>query len=623
MTSVLLGLRLAITPAARVRSGLLLLAAALGTVVLLVVLAAGRYELAAATAYQAEMPRLVLAVVLAVTLPCVALLATVGRLSAAIRDRRLANLRLMGLTPTQTRLVAAAETGGAAIVGSVLGWLAFTLLRPTLVAHPFTAREWDDRFAPTTLDQLLVLLAVSLVVVLTALLPTRSGSRDALAISRRADRKPPGWWRLLPLVLGVVCLGLLLAQGHSTDEAETNRQAVLFFAGVALTGLGIVLVLPALVRLITRAARSLPLGPAARIAVRRLEAQPAGVARVVGALLIGLFLVTGARYVLVAFESTPQYVAAAHHLEVEQQVEVGARGRDVPDTLAEIESLDGIRGVVDLPTLVFGRGGQQAVVATCADLGRLGADVSGCRDGEAMWLDDHTPGFMRDNYPRLADATTITWSDRPGARGEAVVTLPIDLRPVDLGPGWDAGPVYADLVIPPAFVNELPPTTHHSLVVLAPPGRDLVDRLSDLGLGLSHPGYEDYDFVATMRSIIWSVAAVVLGVGLLALAIAAIDRATQRRRELVSLRLVGLGPGVLRRAQWLEAAVPVALGTVLAIALGALAGAAFLTLDEAVTMPWAATWRLMLAALVGSAVVAGLTVLTSAPPLRPEEIRAE
>lgn len=623
MTSVLLGLRLAITPAARVRSGLLLLASTLGALVLLVVLAAGRFELVASTAYRTEMPRLVLAVVLAVSLPCIALLATVGRLSAAIRDRRLANLRLMGLTPTQTRLVAAAETGSAALVGSVTGWLAFLLVRPILVAHPLTARDWDDRFAPSAIDQVLVLLAVPVVVILTALLPTRGSARDALAISRRADRKPPGWWRLAPLLLGVAACSVVLLQGHQPDDTSTNRQVVLFFAGVGLTGLGMVLVLPALVRLLTRATRSLPLGPGARIAVRRLEAQPAGVARVVGALLVGLFLVTGARYVLVAFESTPQYLAAARHIEVEQQIAVDARGRDVPATVSEIERLGDVREVLDLPVLYFGRGGQQAIVATCADLARLGADVTGCRDGEAMWLDEHTPAFMRDNYPRLAEATSITWSDRPGARGGAVVTLPIDLPVVRLGSGWDAGPVYADLVVPPAAVADLPPSARHTLVVLAPPGRDLVDRLDGIGLGMSYPGYEEYDFVATMRSIIWAVAGVVLGVGLLALAIAAIDRAVQRRKELVALRLVGLGPGVLRRAQWLEAAVPVTLGAVLAIGLGALAGATFLTLDESVAMPWTATWRLALAAVVGSAAVAGITVLASAPRLRPEEIRAE
>lgn len=381
--------------------------------------------------------------------------------------------------------------------------------------------------------------------------------------------------------------------------------------------------LPALVRLITRATRSLPLGPAARIAVRRLEAQPAGVARVVGALLVGLFLVTGARYVLVAFESTPQYQSAAYNIEVQQQVTVDTRERRLERDLARLGEIDGIREVVDLPTLQFARFGQSAVVATCADLERIGYELSGCVEGQPMWLDAYLPGFVRDNYPRLRDADEMTWTAGGGRGAVDVVTLPIDLPAMLDTSGQGELSVYADALIPPSMVPALPPSTRHSLVVTAGPGRDLPDLVGDVGLGFSHYGYEDYDFVATMRSVIWAVAGVVLGVGLLALAIAAVDRTVQRRKELVALRLVGLGPGVLRRAQWLEAAVPVTVGAVLAVGLGALSGATFLVLDESIGMPWEQTWRLAAAAVVASAAVAGITVLASAPPLRPEEIRAE
>ena len=119
MTAFRLGIQLAVTRGARLRTLLLLLAAALAALVLLTTLTAGRFELDHATSYQAEMPRIVAAVVAAVALPCLTLLATTARLSAALRDRRLANLRLIGLTPGQTRLVAAAETGVAAALGGM------------------------------------------------------------------------------------------------------------------------------------------------------------------------------------------------------------------------------------------------------------------------------------------------------------------------------------------------------------------------------------------------------------------------------------------------------------------------------------------------------------------------
>lgn len=49
MTSLLLGLRLSVTPAARLRTALLVLAAALGAAVVVVTLAAGRHQLVTAT----------------------------------------------------------------------------------------------------------------------------------------------------------------------------------------------------------------------------------------------------------------------------------------------------------------------------------------------------------------------------------------------------------------------------------------------------------------------------------------------------------------------------------------------------------------------------------------------
>lgn len=126
-----------------------------------------------------------------------------------------------------------------------------------------------------------------------------------------------------------------------------------------------------------------------------------------------------------------------------------------------------------------------------------------------------------------------------------------------------------------------------------------------------------------MRSVIWTVAGVVLGVGLLALMVSAIDRAAQRRKEVVALQLVGLGRGVIRRAQGLETAVPVVIGSVLAVGLGALSGATYLSLDDSATIPWEQTILLGGVALVGGLLVAAISMIACAPRLRREEIRAE
>lgn len=626
MTSVRLGLRLALAPAARARTLLLVLASTVATVVVLAAAAAGRFELAHATAFQQELPVLAAGTVLAIALPCAVLVATVARLAAALRDRRLANLRLIGLTPAQTRVVAGTETGVAAGLGAVLGLVAWSAVRPLLVARPLAGKDWDATFAPITGDVVLVLLGLPALVVATALLPTRSTARDPLAISRRADRRPPGWWRLAPLAVGAGLCGTVVAQGHRTDGAETERQVVLFFVGTTLLAIGVVLVLPVLVRLLTRVLTRLPLGAATRIAVRRLEAQPAATARVIAALLVGLFLVTGARYVVAAFESTPQYRAAAYDVEHGERASTEVRTPRVAALVQALRADPAVRDVVALPALRAGRNGPDAVVATCADLARLGADIDECRDGEAAWLTriDDMPAWVAENYPRAATDGELTWSAGRGGRAVPIIRTPTDLPTVVPGPGWDSAPVYADALLPPDLVGALPDRTRRTVVAIAVPGESAVDALFRHGADNAWGAdVGEYAFVATLRGTLWTLAAVVLGVGLLALVVAAGDRAIQRRKEVTGLRLVGLSGGVLRRAQALETGLPVVLGALLAIGCGALAGAAYLTLDEQPRMPWEQTWTLAAAATLGGLLVAALTTAAATPRIRADEIRAE
>ncbi|MFC6344945.1 ABC transporter permease, partial [Nocardioides hankookensis] len=273
----------------------------------------------------------------------------------------------------------------------------------------------------------------------------------------------------------------------------------------------------------------------------------------------------------------------------------------------------------------------QAIVATCGDLARLDAALTGCRDGEAMWLSADESDFLTEYAAAAVHGGQVTWSTSTDDESDTevpVVRLPLDLPTMSSTGAYSSSdalsPLYASVIIPPTLVGDLPSSTEHTLLVVGGPGRDLGARLAAAGFAAQNGGYyEDYDFVATMRTVIWTVAGVVLGVGLLALTVSTIDRASQRRKEVVALQLVGLGRGVIRRAQGLETAVPVVIGSVLAVGLGALSGATYLSVDDASTIPWGQTIVLGLVAVAGGLGVALVSMIACAPRVRPEEIRAE
>jgi putative ABC transport system permease protein len=639
--ALLLGLRLALGGgrAQRLRAASVAAAVLVGTVVLL-----GTAAIAHSEGIQhlelyanADNRRLLAAVVTAVGFPVLILAATVGRLSAGLRDRRMANLRLLGLGRAQVRFVAASETGVAALTGALLGVPGFLLVRPLLASARVAGRGWP---APTLWPPLwayvVVVLALPAVVIAVAALPQRLHTAAALASARRADTSRPTWWRLLPLLLGALLCGYVITADLTHGLPGTVVLAL--FAGITLLGLGMVVATPVFVRLLADLTLRLTRRPTLRIAARRLQAQPAAVNRVISGLLVGLFVVVGARSVLVAFEGTPQYREAAYQIERGQSVAGIVTASQAPGVVQRMGHARPVRRVLSLPTLASActdrdpaRGCIRAVVASCAQLHLLDPDLRGCLPGRAMVLSNTWgPGSSTTGLLPLH----ATHDGNPVASSPPVRIPPATTARGDVGRapdgilGWRLWNLDAQIVLPPGAtgVDAAVALTDRTVMVLGEPGRGLADELAAAGVDqLSAPDFANYDFVAQLRALLWAVAAVVLGIGLLAFAVAAVDRAVARRREVTALQLVGVPRSMLRRTQWAEAAVPLALGSTLAIALGLLAGATYLSLDDEshLSSPWAPALRLVLIAAVGSLLVGALTVVASSPRISPDLIRHE
>ena len=255
-------------------------------------------------------------VIAALWLLCVPVLVFVGqcsRVGAPARDRRLASLRMAGASPRQVVGVAAAESGLAAGVGSVLGLGVYLVGRQLLdqrVSGAFVAYRASNRTSmvdsaaasglrlPTD-----VLPAWWLLVLLIALVPLLATAGAAIALRRTAitpfgvlrhqRTRPP---RVLPVVLlvvgvgGTFFLGLLL-------RVDVGGAALLLAVAVLLlcTVAGLLLGTAAATRATGLVLASRVRSPALLIAARRMVARPFATSRAGSAVLIAVLVAAGAR----------------------------------------------------------------------------------------------------------------------------------------------------------------------------------------------------------------------------------------------------------------------------------------------------------------------------------------
>jgi hypothetical protein len=165
--------------------------------------------------------------------------------------------------------------------------------------------------------------------------------------------------------------------------------------------------------------------------------------------------------------------------------------------------------------------------------------------------------------------------------------------------------------------------------VTAAPRPDLPAELRAQGID-AHIGWTAEDFAPYQATIdtIRLLNLAVLTVGLGAFLLGTADLAVGRRQEHARLRLLGTPVAVLRRAHWLEVALPLMTGGGAALAIGHLVAVAFVETGNRGMDPELMT-HLGASGLAGPAlVVAGgavaIALLTSVgigAPLRPDHIR--
>lgn len=641
-TALQLGWQLATraTGHGRLRSAIMALVATAGT---LAVLALGRLVLATADTSDASVMlggeslvysrALTGGVLLAVVLPVLVAAFAAGRMSAALRARRLERLRLLGMSRRSLALVGLGETAPWALGGWAAGMLLAAVLAPVL-----SRLSGADAVSQAASAFLLAAgLAVPMMIELGALGPGLLRARAPRVRARTGVDASPSPLRVLPLLAGIALL--LVAR-----QEPLGNGAVIpaFLAGAALAALGTVLLTPLLVRALSRVL-VLREPPSATIAARRLQAQPAVQTRIIGALMIGLVVATAAQGLIAVVEQLPQYRAVEHSREVEARAESFAvpAGTTAASLRSELAEVEGIREVAIVQEALapglpgpepFPEDGTSVVVSTCAELLIIQPSLQGCRDDAPQWI--LYPPIPDMIVPQEGEAELRGTFDDSGEIGPHIATVHVDETTATIGPlagPWQNPDLAGRLYVPRGLLTEAEVGALDSVraTVVADPRDDLAGELRAAGF-TAHAGYDAAEFerwehvIAMIRLLTLVVLALGLGGFLLSLT----DRVLERRTELAHLRLLGTPVSTLRRAQALEIALPLLLGVLLAVAVGSLIADGYVTLgnrgtDAETAVRLAQGYQVVpvLGAAIGAGVIVAVSSLGLGARLRPEMLR--
>ncbi|MFF3497979.1 FtsX-like permease family protein [Streptomyces sp. NPDC003247] len=519
-----------------------------------------------------------------VLLPLAVFLAVCARLSAAARDRRLAALRLLGVSRKGVQRVNAAETVAAAFLGAVLGLATFWFVNQLVARVGLPGFTWYPSDGSLSASTVVVCLAgCPALAWFVGRLGGRRAADNPLAVRRGAVAKAPSKWGLLPLIPGLgIVTGYCVAGATGHAPRDTSLSSVLMPIAVVLVGVGLVMALPllsgVLARRVARSARSLSLG----LAMRRNEVEPGGAFRVATGLVLLVFGASLVQGVLIELDQVTRHTASTQTYRVELDTVTQEQQRamkEVPAGRGHVLDANSWRDPAD--TRIWSPA-IQAVVATCDQLRDLVPRVGRCVDGRPSRLvnaanpsldAEDKPGsvfpfHVRDEKKQLrvinvrVPQEIVTYDDDSGLSplSSGQVLLPPGMLPTGFRPEG------AVLVFVSSSAPETVRTVLDSIGGINPTAKVWTP-------GINVEALEQVAIVKTLLAV-----GMVLGlvIGVAAYLVAATDRAVERRPQVTALALIGARPRTLRAVQVTQVVVPLGVGLVLALVAGKAAESSYL-----------------------------------------------
>lgn len=555
--------------------------------------------------------------------PVVLLLLAVNRLSAHLRDQRLARLRILGLASWRVRVVAAVENATFSALGALVGVAIFAGIAPRAGRWLMTQGGLLHTTFPATLaDLALVVAAVVGLAAVVAMAPHRTITGNGLTTRQEGRRPAPSPWRMAPLALGLALTAYTIARPVPADTSPPADVTDAFLGGTILTAVGIVVSLVPVMSWISNGLAQLPLPVPLLLAARRQQAEPTSVVRLLTGLVLAVFLTAFAMGPIAVLEATPQFAAVSRIAQHGPRETLTASNRPIPATdIAQLEQAPGVLAVfqrIDDELMCDGGDGDwvcgQAIAVECAAATRILG-----------------PGTCSTEHPTLVRLQK--WAPEVGAlhttRDGQRVEIPATQVSVTIDPAvtWLLG--NAILVLTPNQAETLGLNHDRSFRIWSDTSAagttSVASWLSDHRLHASDTWRSTLAELNRNRFIVRSIGTIIIGLGLLIVLIATADRVIERRRAVANLVAIGVPRTIMVRAQLMQALIGLIPATALGVGCGIACATAYLSLGNTLggSPPWSSWTGVALVALCGAAVVSLASVAGVGGRITPEALRRE
>ncbi|WP_162907156.1 FtsX-like permease family protein [Allorhizocola rhizosphaerae] len=574
--------------------------------------------------------------------PVVIYLVICSRLAAATRARRYAALRLLGLRRSSALRLAAGEAALAGGVGAVLGIGLFQLVNPVIAGSGIIGFRWFPETAELSTGYAVLIIGV---ITAVSAFVGAIGLRRALArpVEGRADTGdgPTRMALLLPLMIGLGILAYpLLVVPDRTDDlpirvAMTGPMGWLVLGGVLTACVGLLIGL----RPLLAAAGSLlthdRFPTSVRLAARRMVWEPSATIRLLAGVAL-LILVAGIGEGVMrdlAMRAGP--VVTNYEVQIAGgpetdpkllqrsfQLDASYRWTVQRSAITPVQPGESPNGIADLIKYV----GIDLVTIRCGDLKTLvTSDVGNCGDGR--WYRLVQEGMLGSPFD-IPAGLPVTFLDASGTKKE--IPVPADVLVVPQGSLFANAASASLLYTGSEPVFGWTPDADVTFLVSGEKGELTKFKAAAAAISpnlrLNVPA-ENIVLLETyyhQRGVLSAGTFVGFLLGILAFAIAAVDRAVERRRDVASLRVLGIRVRGVRAVQLIQLLTPLGLVIGASGLVGHLAGNAVLRLND-VHRPWhMGTLDAMLPlVVVASVIVLGAASIVTGRSLRTEDLRRE